>query len=429
MIAGLLLFGMIFGSGVSPATSNTISVSDFYFCLGRSNIYFVVTFGTEEYLKAMGLWEEVKPKLSTSQAFVIAANTHIGNIKDLDLENKVFLIDENGFEYPHIGRAMALTAHHNTYLVFFPRYDMMGAPLFEREQGKFDIVIRNIDFDERVFTFYHPLPTSRQGRLTPPNITTMIMLITAALAGLTLACSPCLLGALTVGSLTLGTTSSGPESTVGKRLKSMLVKNTVSFLLTFIVAYMLMVIATAAFNVGPEAFRTVEIIGGALLLVFGLSFLRVWGPVKRLENTLANFLIKLRPGFRKYVTNEDLHSVNVDPKVASTMGTCLSFVCSTAGAPTLSMSLVLPLMVYAGLGNLYWSFMIVLAYLIAASIPFLLLALGLGELLLKHAAKMANRLLVLDAFLLVGLGVILLFSPGVILNALFGVIYLLFYRG
>lgn len=428
-VIALLLFGLFFGGGVSlSGLGGTVSVSDIYFCLGRSNIYFVVTLGTQNYLESLGLWEDVKPRLRTAQAFVITANTHFGNIRDLSLDDKVFLIDEEGNEYPHVGQAKSLTTHHNTYLVFFPRYDMYGKPLFERENGKFDIVIRDVDFKERVFTFYYPLPLSPQGKVaTQLDPTRIMMILIAVMAGLTLACAPCLFGALSVGSLTIGTTAKS-DATV-KKMKNTLLRNSLHFLAAFIASYMAIVVITATLRTSPEAFRTVEAIGGAMLFIFGLVFLRSWKPIARLEDALANFIMKRRPGFSKYVTKQRTQQVSINSKQATALGPCLSLVCSTAGAPTLSTSLVLPLMVYAGLSDLYWSLIIILVFLIAASLPFLLIMTGLGELFLTKAYRMADRLLVVNSLLLLIVGIILVLSPTTIINLFLALIRLLFYGG
>lgn len=415
LIASIMIFGFIVGGGAVKYSDEegSISVSDLYFCIGRSNIYFVVTLGTEDYLKTLGLWEEVKSKLRMAQPFVITANTHVGTIRDLRLDDRVFLRSD-GVEYPSLGKPVSLTTHHNTYIVFFPKYDMYGKPLFEREEGKFEVIIRGVDIEERVFTFYHPLPIAKERSL---DVVKVMMLVTVAIAGLSLACSPCLLGAMTVGSVAVAS-SHGPKSSyVRARIRNTILKNTLYFLLALIASYLAIAIVTNVLGIRVERLRPVEAAGGFILLVFGLAFLRLWGPVAMVENKVASLVTSRYPKFSKYVS-EDIPNSSLDPKLSSTIGSCLSLVCSTAGAPTLSTSIVLPLMVYAGLTGIEWSFLILVIYLIAVSVPFILVTVGLGEFLITHAHKAINKVLIIDGFLLVVVGILLLLGPSTVLDAL-----------
>ena len=414
------------GSGVNfSSDAKTVSVSDLYFCLGRSNIYFVVTLGTEEYLTTLGLWDDVENKLSFSQPFVINANTHIGSIRDLKLDNNLFLVID-GVQYPHVGSAEAVSSHHNTYLVFFPKYDMEGNPLFERNTGNFEIIIENIDF-ERHYIFKYPLPIltnlSNSESLTSARI---LMLITAAFAGIMIACSPCLIGAMAVGSLTIASTVDSNNKSVKSKIRSKLIKNTLYFLISLVVSYMLIAIVIAVFKIDIASLRPIETLGGAILLIFGLYFLRVWKPVIKLEIIIYTLISKIHPNIKKYMRNKKT-DFTLNPKSASTIGSTLSLVCSTAGAPTLSLSVVLPLMIYAGLSGLQWSFLIILIYLISVSIPFLLLTIGLGELILSKISQILNPILIINAFLLIGLGILLLGGLEFIFNLLSIIIRLIFF--
>ncbi len=89
------------------------------------------------------------------------------------------------------------------------------------------------------------------------------------------------------------------------------------------------------------------------------------------------------------------------------MGASLALVCSVAGAPTLSTAILLPVMVYAGLNDLYWSMAILGVYLLLCSIPFFLISMGLGELLMSASLRMRKALLTANAALLIGLGLLL----------------------
>ena len=202
----LLIIGYRFGgAGVTDRDQGgTINVSDAEVCLrAGGTIYFNVTYGTETYLKKIGLWEEAQPKLRYSQPFVFNAGTHVGTIVDLDIDGKVFLLTEDGLRYPAVGQPIASTTHHNTWLVFLPKFDMQGEPIFERESGSFEINIEGVDIpDHRVFLFNLPLPVAPGTRISPERI---LMLVGATMAAMLLTCTPCLVGSLTVGSMAMGT--------------------------------------------------------------------------------------------------------------------------------------------------------------------------------------------------------------------------------
>jgi hypothetical protein len=232
---------------------------------------------------------------------------------------------------------------------------------------------------------------------------------------------------MAVGSLTISATSN-PGAEAARRRRSLLIKNTAYFLASLVASYMAVAVVTNVLKVNIAALRPIEALGGAIILVFGLAFLRLWGPVARLENAFAGLILRLHPRFSRYV-EEDIAQPSLNPRLASTVGSCLSLVCSTAGAPTLSTSIVLPLMVYAGLSGLEWSFLILLAYLVAVSIPFLLVTVGLGELLLTRAYRLVGRVLVVNGFLLTGVGVLLVAGPNTVIEVLLALVRLLFYGG
>ena len=75
-------------------------------------------------------------------------------------------------------------------------------------------------------------------------------------------------------------------------------------------------------------------------------------------------------------------------------------------------------MIYAGLNDIYWSLIILLAYLIVTAVPFLLIATGLGEALLNISLRLRHQLLIANAILLIGLGTMLLVSPEGVANVL-----------
>jgi hypothetical protein len=414
----LLLIGYRFGSSVSLGNrGGTVSVSGARVTLRQGgNIYFNVTFGTEEYLKRLGEWERAERRIRTSQAFVLSATTHVGSIKDLSLDGKIFLRGPDGVVYPSVGKVLESAAHHDTWLVFFPRYDMKGEPLFERDEGSFDVLIRNVEkLPERVFTFRYPLPVGN--RSSRPDAVYIFMLIAAAMAAMLVSCTPCLVGALTVGSLSMGTAWSPAQKEAIKQVRAEMVKRTVYYLIALVIAYIAIAVAINVFKIRTEQLRPVEFVGGLVLLVIGLGFLRSWKLVARLEDAVVNLVLRVAPGFRKYVTDKT-PDPSFGPNTSTAMGASLAMVCSVAGAPTLTTAIILPMMIYAGLTDFYWSLMILAVFLLVCAFPFFLIAIGLGEFLSTASLRFRNGLLVVNSFLLIGLGLLLLFDPQRVVNIL-----------
>jgi cytochrome c biogenesis protein CcdA len=418
IVAGLLVIGYRFGgAGISSQdTGSTISVSDAEECFrAGGTIYFNVTYGTQTYLEKVGLWEGAKDRLRYSQPFVFNASTHVGTIRDLTLDDKVFLVAD-GRRYPAVGQSIESTTHHDTWLLFLPRYDVEGTPIFEGDSGGFEIVIEGVDIPAvRNFAFSLPLPVTGAGRsLEPARI---LMLVGAAMAAMLLTCTPCLVGSLTIGTLTMGSAWGSDAQTAAKEIRSDMIKKTLIYLGALVVAYAAVAMASSVFDVSLEDIRIVEVMGGVLLVVVGLSFLRSWRPVVWLENGFVKLLLRVYPGMREYVTADEPEPV-VGSGSSSAMGASLAMVCSVAGAPTLTTAIIFPVMIYAGLNDIYWSLLILFVYLLVTAIPFLLIGVGLGEFLMNLSLAWRQKLLVANAFVLVALGAMLLLSPEAVAGVL-----------
>ena len=408
LVVALLLVGYRFGSSIGFGQgSGAISVSDARECLLRGGtIYFNVTFGSEAYLKKLGEWESAEQRARSSQAFMVNANTHTGTIKDLSLEGKVYLL-ANGVKYPSSGDPLVSTTHHNTYLVFFPKFAMDGEPLFDQGTGSIDVLIEDVQFAERLFTFGHPLPGAE-----PPgrSLVRMATLVGSALAALLVACTPCLVGSLAVGSLTVGTVSGPASGSKSGLLGSDVARKTLFYLAALSVAYLAVAVAVSTLDIDASNLRPIELVGGLLLLGIGLSFLRHWWPALRFKGTGVALSVARRFGLAR-PQSAGAGALALGSGASSAMGVSLALVCSVAGAPTLSTAILLPVMVYAGLSDLYWSIIILVVYLAVCSVPFFLISVGLGEFLMNASVKMRKTLLTGNAFLLMALGVMLLLDP------------------
>lgn len=413
----LLVIGYQFGgAGISGQKGrSSISVSDAEVCLkAGGTIYFNVTYGTESYLKQIGLWEQAEPKLRYSQPFIFNIGTHVGTIKDLDLEGKIFL-DTNGEQYPAVGQPIQSTTHHDTWLIFLPKFDHAGEPIFEQKEGYFEIIINGVDIpDHRVLQFDFPLPTAPATALAPMRI---LMIIGATMAAMLLTCTPCLVGSLTVGSLAMGSAWGTDAELQSQQIRKSLIKQTSYYLIALVVAYAGVAIAASVFSISIEDIRPFEVMGGVLLLFIGLGFLRTWQPITKIENTIMKLIVKIFPKFKQFITDEQLEPV-LDTGSSTAIGASLAMVCSVAGAPTLTTAIILPVMIFAGLDNLWWSLLILLIYLIITAFPFFLIAVGLGEFLLSISYTMRKKLLVGNAFVLISLGLMLILSPETVASVL-----------
>lgn len=410
IVVALLIVGYRYGgTGITDSSKGgSISVSDAEVCLkAGGTIYFNVTYGTETYLKKVGLWDQAEEKLRYSQPFIFNAGTHVGTIRDLNLDGKIFL-EYDGIRYPTVGQAVASSTHHDTWLVFLPKFDMVGDPIFENTTGSFTIWIEGVDIPAvRELVFNFPLPIAGGQGVGPRQ---MLMIVGATMAAMLLICTPCLVGSLTVGSLAMGSAWGDEEAYSAQEIRKKLIKQTAYYLLALVIGYAAIAIAASAFKVSLEDIRPIEIMGGVLLSILGIGFLRTWKPIIWLENLFVAAILKVFPGFRKYVTDEEPEAGMVSMS-SSAMGASLAMVCSVAGAPTLTTAIILPVVIFAGLNDLYWSILILLAYLLITALPFFLISVGLGEYLLNLSLAWRHKLLVANGFVLLALGIMLVFSP------------------
>ena len=406
----LLAVGYRFGTGLDlGARGGTVTASDAEACAALGcDVHFTATLATKAYAERLGVWDEIEPRSRMAEAFVVSATSHAGSVRQLSLENKLFL-RQDGILYPAVGRPLGISTHHNTYLVFFPRYDMQGQPLLDRQTGELELLVRDIDVPERTLSFRYPLFASNASRLALPQV---FMVIGAAMAALLFGCTPCLVGSLMVGSLTTVTAARGSESLA--RLKSALVRQTVVYLAALIAMYLAAAVAVGLFKLQGDALRPVEVAGGLVLLAVGLGLLRGTTLAWRLRNGLSHLVAStLLRGSPKGSAGGRL-SPSLGQGTASAMGASLAMVCSVAGAPTLSSAMLLPLLVYAGLSEPIWAFLILSAYLVVSAIPFFFVAVGLGEFMLTASARMQGALTTVSAVMLIGLGALLVVSPAAV---------------
>jgi hypothetical protein len=412
LVSVSLIFGYQYGMEVRPAGTGTISVSDAVQCIDQgADLYFNVTLGTDAYLKRLGEWENAEARLRTSKVFVLSANTHVGAITKLRLDDRVFLY-AGGRQYPAVGKPMATTKHHNTYLAYFPSRGMDGEPLFEKEDGSFRIIIRDVGkLKSRIFEFYYPLPTARQG--TDIDFAQVLMLMGAVIAALLIACTPCLVGTLALGSITIGSGWSERSQHSVPQVRAEMMRKTLYFLAAIVGGYLLIVVAIASLGVTVTDLRPVEVVGGLVLFALGASLLRNLKPFARLLDR-----VKRRMAHGSGSETADDGQSPVGAASSSAMGGSLAMLCSVAGAPTLATSIILPVMVYAGLTSLSWTFLIMALFLVVSAVPFLLIATGIGELVYSISARWRSKLLVANGLILMALGALMIFNGDNVANVI-----------
>jgi hypothetical protein len=406
-----LIFGYQYGMEVRPAGTGTISVSDAARCYQEgADLYFNVTLGTETYLKRLGEWDDAKERLRTAQVFVLSANTHVGAITQLRLDNRLFLY-AGGREYPAIGKPLATTKHHNTYLAYFPLLGMDGQPLFEHQDGSFRIIIRNVGkLKSRIFTFSFPLPMFRQ--TAQLGFSQILMLLGAVLAALLISCTPCLVGTLALGSITMGTGWSASAQLSAADIRATMMRKTLYFLVAIVAGYLIIAAAVANFDVEVDDLKPMETVGGLVLIGIGLWLIRDLGPVALV---VAQLRRRLPERWQRQAPDDD---ETVGAGASSAMGGSLAMLCSVAGAPTLATSVILPVMIYAGMYNLAWSFAIMAVFLVISAVPFFFIATGMGEIIYLISTRWRRRLLLANAVLLLMLGTIMTFNSDEVANVI-----------
>jgi hypothetical protein len=76
--------------------------------------------------------------------FAITLDTHVGDISELDLNGRVFLVDASGTEIPGMARQTYDSAHHPIFVVAFPKLDSYGKPLDDPAQQPLSVVVRSV---------------------------------------------------------------------------------------------------------------------------------------------------------------------------------------------------------------------------------------------------------------------------------------------
>lgn len=370
------------------------------------DIYVDITFATDEFLKRVRL-DEYIGKYKYGQPFLISLNTHAGNIEGIvDLEGKIFLIDDQGNRYPHLGSPIMTSLHHNTYMLIFPNVDHQGKSLFSENRKFFKIEVLDLPpFERREFTWSLPIkPVSPAA--TPWEAWTRSLMLAVALIGtLTITLSPCAINVSAFYSAVLATTlgrpdmAERPDKEVKKELLKVLAPFAIGFIVLFSAAGALIGLTGSVLRNPLEQlgdyWAYIRIAAGLIMLYLGLKLV-VFGFLKKGAGRLAIAIGRAwRKGLSKVlslIAGEKLPEEPLEfgekpftPFSSLLMGIAMSTECAIC----LGTGIFFPLAVYAGTTSWYWGMATLGAFSIALVIPMFLVALGVRDLRLTLPKKMA----------------------------------------
>jgi cytochrome c biogenesis protein CcdA len=385
-----------------------------------AHIYVDITFATDEFLKRVRL-DEYIGKYKYGQPFLVSLNTHAGNIeKIIDLEGKVFLIDDQGNVYPHLGSPIMTSLHHNTYMLIFPRVDHQGRSLFSADRRFFTIEVRDLPpFERREFRWGLPItPVASAG--TPWEAWARFLMLAVALIGaLTVTLSPCAINVSAFYSAVLATTLGRPDMAqrsdraVKRELFMLLTPFAIGFIVLFSAGGALIGLTGSVLRNPLEQLGDywpyIRIGAGLIMLYLGLKLV-VLGLLKKGVGKLA---VAVGQAWRRGLTKvfsliageklpEELEGLGERPftPISSLL---MGIAVSTECAICLGTGLFFPLAVYAGTTSWYWGMATLGAFSVTLVIPLFLVALGVRDLRLTLPRKVALvRTLNIVAGLIIG---------------------------
>jgi cytochrome c biogenesis protein CcdA len=385
-----------------------------------SHIYVDITFATDEFLRRVRLDEYIK-KYRHGQPFLVALNTHAGNIEGIvNLEGKIFLIDDQGNRYPHLGSPIMTSLHHNTYMLIFPNVDHQGKPLFGEDRKFFKIEARDLPpFERREFTWSLPIKPVAPATTPWEAWTRSLMLAVALIGALTITLSPC---AINVGAFysavlvtTLGRTDMAqlPDRAVKKELLRLLVPFAIGFVVLFSAGGALIgltgsVLQNPLEQLGDYWFY-IRIAAGFIMLCLGLKLVLV-SLLKKGGGKLAIAVGQVwRRGLTKVFSVVAREKLPEEPwafgerPFTPVSSLLMGIAMSTECALCLGTGIFFPLAVYAGTTSWYWGMATLGAFSVALVIPMFLVAFGVRDLRLTLPRKVAIvRTLNIVAGLIIG---------------------------
>ncbi|MBI3092123.1 MAG: hypothetical protein HYY96_15795 [Candidatus Tectomicrobia bacterium] len=385
-----------------------------------SDIYIDITFASDAFLKRVRLQEYIG-KYRYGQPFLVSLNTHAGNLEGIvSLEGKIFLLDDHGNRYPHLGSPIMTSLHHNTYLLIFPNVDHQGKPLFSADRKHFSIKVSGIPpIEQREFTWRLPLQTAIPAATPWEAWTRHLMLALALIGALTITLSPCALNVSAFYSAVLATTLGRPDMAAisDRQVKRELLRILIPFALGFVILFSAggaLIGLTGSVLRNPleqlgSFWSYIRVGAGLLMFYLGLKLILL-ALAKRGAGRLAMAMGRLwRRGLAKafsLISGERLpaepqsfRDTPFTPLSSLLMGVALSTECAIC----LGTGIFFPLAVYAGTTSWYWGMAVLGAFSVALVIPMLLVAMGVRDLRLTLPKKLTIiRTLNIAAGLIIG---------------------------
>lgn len=367
--------------------------------VGRERIFFTMRYATPRFVERLGLGEEELKRYKNAQMFMLSANVHSGSLLDLDLNRRVFLQDSKGRRYPSIVRPFTTSNHHNVYLVWFPRYEMEGNPIFEAKDGFFDVVISGGERigQTRAFRFETPLPSEA---VQDPKFVLMFLV---ALSGLLiLSLSPCAIATYSFITYFVASTAGGP-----RRVWHRVLLFGLGYTSILILGGGLVLFLSSSIERFPKILRPFEVAFG--LLISGIALRLLVSPMGRWEGASFKFLEKF---------------LRAEPEGLGAGFWFLSGIALSVGClqcmGSVGFSLLVPLLAYAGLSNLYWGLALFGIFAIGLMAPFLISAFGMEEFLpsLTKRVRLVKVLQIGSVLILLAFGVFTLLGESMRMTGL-----------
>ncbi len=387
-----LVLGFLFGAAyftpefISRINADPLTRTDVSATGGKERIFFTIRYATQRFMNRLGLDETELRRYKNGQLFVLSANVHSGSLMDLDLNRQIFLQDSKGREYPSIVKPFVTSNHHRVYLVWVPRYNMEGDPIFEAKDGFFDMLISGGEGigQTRALRFETPLPS--EATQDPKAV---LMFLVALSGLLVLSLSPCAVATYSFITYFVASTAGGPRRVWHKVLLFGLGYTSILVLGGGLVLFL-----SSSLERFPRVLRPFEVAFG--LLISGVALKLLISPMERREWGTFKFLEKL---------------LRAEPEGFGAGFWFLSGIALSIGClqcmGSVGFALLVPLLAYAGLSNLYWGLALFGIFAIGLMAPFLITALGMEEFLpsLTKRVRLVKALQTGSAVILLAFGV------------------------
>ncbi|MFB6347392.1 MAG: cytochrome c biogenesis CcdA family protein [bacterium] len=322
--------------------------------------------------------------------FLVALNTHTGNIRDVRLNegSKITLRGPDGQTYPPLEDPLAVSSHHNTYLLYFPSRDMEGNKLYKQEEGNLILRVAGLgNHSVRTFSWYLPLKTISTSNFT---LTQWLMLAVAMCGAMLVVLSPCALELTIYYSGIVGAVLSEQgesfeqESAPMKQLNNFgrwkLLRNLIAFTVGFTLLYAISgalvgLIGDGIKNPLGEYGEWFALFGGSIIILFSLKLMGFinMSYLRHLSRWIRNGLRSVfLPGSFKQEEGKPVQPDQVNVSDSFLAGIGLSSGCLSC----MSGAVLYPLLIYAGIASWYWGFVTLGVYSLLIALPMMLITLG-----------------------------------------------------